>query len=199
MKCHVPSCALRKMSCFVMRAVSAGLSARASFQAAARASAAGAGLAAGSASGAGRGRLRSSAPPSRQRAGRASLFCARFACGRGRVSAPARFAHLIARARRRTHLSRLLTPGVFRPQPVAFCRNAERRPRKPPLSTFIIHHTAKCQAPLGTKNETSGYFSRNAGGAEARIDAPFLVPRPLFVTPAPEPGPSLDPGGSFSG
>ncbi len=42
-----------------------------------------------------------------------SLFCARFACGRGRVSAPARFARLIARARRRTHLSRLLTPGAF--------------------------------------------------------------------------------------
>ncbi len=42
-----------------------------------------------------------------------SLFCARFACGRGRVSAPARFAHLIARARRWTHLSRLLSPGAF--------------------------------------------------------------------------------------
>ncbi len=42
-----------------------------------------------------------------------SLFCARFACGRGRVSAPARFARLIARARRRTHLARRFPPGLF--------------------------------------------------------------------------------------
>ncbi len=43
----------------------------------------------------------------------ASLFCARFACGRGRVSAPARFARLIARARRRAHLARPFPPGAF--------------------------------------------------------------------------------------
>ncbi len=42
-----------------------------------------------------------------------SLFCARFACACGRVSAPARFAHLIARARRRTHLARRFPPGLF--------------------------------------------------------------------------------------
>ncbi len=82
--------------------------------------------------------------------------------GRGRVSAPARFARLIARARRRTHLARRFPPGAFsRPPAVAFCRNAERRPRKPPLSTFIIHHTAKCQARPGTKKENSGCFSRS--------------------------------------
>ncbi len=58
-------------------------------------------------------RFRSCVPPSRQRAGRGCPCFARIACGRGRVSAPARFARLIARARRRTHLSRLLTPGAF--------------------------------------------------------------------------------------
>ena len=82
------------------------------------------------------------------------------ACGGagGRIAA-ARFARVIARARRRTHLARPFPPGSFsRPQPVAFCRNAERRPRKPPLSTFILHQTAKCQAPPGTKNENAGDF-----------------------------------------
>ncbi len=110
---------------------------------------------------------------SRRRPARRNPVSARIACapvrGRGRVSAPARFAHLIARARRRTHLARPFPPGSFsRPPAIAFCRNAERRPRKPPLSTFIIHHTAKCQARPGTKNESSGHFSRNAGGNEVR-------------------------------
>ncbi len=103
------------------------------------------------------------------RGGTGSLFCARFACagvrGRGRVSAPARFVRLIARARRRTHLARPFPPGSFsRPQPVAFCRNAERRPREPPLFTFILSHFASGQALLGTKNENIGYFSWDAGG-----------------------------------
>ena len=38
-----------------------------------------------------------------------------FAGGRGRVSAPARFARLIARARRRAHVSRRLPRGNFTP------------------------------------------------------------------------------------
>ena len=88
---------------------------------------------------------------------------ARGAAG-GRIAA-ARLARLIARARRQTHLARPFPPGVFsRPPAIAFCRKAERRPRKPPLSTFILHHTAKCQAHTGTKNENTGDFSWNAGG-----------------------------------
>ncbi len=150
-KCHVLSCG----------AVSAGLSARSSCRAAARVSAAGVGFGHAISFGARGG----TECPCFARVSRVR------ACGRGRVSAPARFAHLIARARRRTHLACPFPPGSFsRPQPVAFCRNAERRPRKPPLSTFILHHTAKCQARPGTKNENSGDFSWNAGGTGGRGD-----------------------------
>ena len=86
---------------------------------------------------------------------RAFRVCGR-AGPRARIAA-ARFVRLIARARRHTHLARPFPPGCFsRPPAVAFCRNAERRPRKPPLSTFILHHIAKCQARTGTKNETAG-------------------------------------------
>ena len=91
---------------------------------------------------------------------RVSRGCARGAAG-GRIAA-ARLARLIARARRRTHLARPFPPGSFsRPPAIAFCRNAERRPRKPPLSTFILHHIAKCQARPGTKKENSRCFSRS--------------------------------------
>ena len=76
----------------------------------------------------------------------ASLFRAssrgRACAGAGGRIAAARLARLIARASRRTHLARPFPPGCFsRPPAIAFCRNAERRPRKPPLSTFILHHT----------------------------------------------------------
>ena len=110
---------------------------------------------------------------------------ARGAAG-GRIAA-ARLARLIARARRRTHLARRFPPGSFsQPPAVAFCRKAERRPRKPPLSTFILHHTAKCQAHPGTENENPGYFARNAGRNEAWIDAlrPFPSPRTPIRGPA---------------
>ena len=117
----------------------------------------------------GGGRFRSCVPPFRQKGGTVSLFRAssrgraRGAAG-GRIAA-ARLARLIARARRQTHLARPFPPGCFsRPPAFAFCRKAERRPRKPPLSTFILHHTAKCQAHPGTKNENIGDFSWNAGG-----------------------------------
>ena len=54
------------------------------------------------------GRLRSSSLLSRRGAG---PFSARILRGRGHASAPARFAHLIARARQRAHLSRRLLTG----------------------------------------------------------------------------------------
>ena len=94
------------------------------------------------------------------------------ACGAagGRIAA-ARFARLIARARRHTHLARPFPPGSFsRPQPVAFCRKAERRPQEPPLSTFILHHMGESQVPQGTENENAGDVSWNASGNEGRGD-----------------------------
>ena len=48
---------------------------------------------------------------------------ARIACARARVSAPARFARLIARARQRTHLSHPLPPGFYGPG----CRSLRRK------------------------------------------------------------------------
>ncbi len=88
-KCHVLSCG----------AVSAGLSARA--------------LQPVSPAVGGEGRSQSCVPPSGQRAGQGCPCFARIAGGRGRVSAPARFARLIARARRRAHLARPFPPGAF--------------------------------------------------------------------------------------
>ena len=92
-----------------------------------------------------------------------SLFRARFARAGGRVSAPARFARLIARARRRTHLSRLLTPGAFSAPSRSLSAETPKGGPGSRLSTFILHHTAKCQARTGTKNENTVDFSWNAG------------------------------------
>ncbi len=109
----------------------------------------------------GEGWLRSCVPPpSRQRAGRgvpvlrAFRVRARAGVGAGAVRAPD-----CARETAHAPLALAHAGGFFGPQPVAFCRNDERRPRKPPLSTFILHHTAKCQARTGTKNESAGDFS----------------------------------------
>ena len=63
---------------------------------------------------------------------------ARIACARARSSAPARFARLIARARRRTHVSRRLTPGFFGPSRFP-AQKSERRPREPP--SHCLYHT----------------------------------------------------------
>ena len=107
----------------------------------------------------------------------------------GRIAA-ARLARLIARARRQTHLARPFPPGCFsRPPAVAFCRKAERRPRKPPLSTFILHHMGESQARPGTENENTGDFSWIADGMEARTGAR----RPSPVVPPPIMPPSVMP------
>ena len=139
-----------------------------------------------------------------------SLFCARFACagvrGRGRA-----YRGGAVRApdcpRETPDAPRPSVPaGVFFAAPaIAFCRNAERRPRKPPLSTFILSHFASGQAPSGTKNENAGDFPWNASGNEDRkgalcpdalrvtlspCHAPFgRIRAGSFVAPAPEPGP----------
>ena len=167
----------REMSCFVMR----GRFRRA----------AGAVLLSGCSG----GRLRSCVPPSRQRAGRvvpvSRVIARAWARGRGRAyrGGAARAPDC---ARETAHAPRPSVPaGVFFAAPaVAFCRKAERRPRKPPLSTFILHHTAECQAHSGTKNETIGYFSRNAGGTEARTGALRPGPRPVTLSPQSCPSPS---------
>ena len=62
-------------------------------------------------------------------------------CGGGRARlAPARFARLIARARRRTHVSRPLPPGSFAAPAALLRRKAERRPRGA-ASLFSFYHT----------------------------------------------------------
>ena len=108
------------------------------------------------------------APPSRSvplpslRAAAGPFLRAYPACaplrGRARL-APARFARLIARARRRTHVSRSFPPGLFSAPAIAsLCRKAERRPREPPLSTLIIHHFLSSQAPWRMKYEIFSNF-----------------------------------------
>ena len=112
----------------------------------------------------------------KQRAGRVSLFCARFACAGVRGCGWA-YRGGAARARdcpRETAgAPRPSVPaGVFFAAPaIAFCRNAERRPPgEPPLSTFILHHPGESQVPQGTENENVGDFSRNTSGNEGRGD-----------------------------
>ena len=140
----------------------------------------------------GEGRLRSCVPPSRQSKGRDGVPVSRVIArawvrGRGRAyrGGAARAPDC---ARETPDAPRPSVPaGVFFAAPaIAFCRKAERRPRKPPLSTFILHHTAKCQAHPGTGNENPGYFARNAGRNEAWIDAlrPFPSPRTPIRGPA---------------
>ncbi len=137
-RCHVLSCSVMRPSgnCHVLScgAVSAGLC--------------------------GGGRFRSCVPPFGQRAGRgvpvlrAFRGRARAGVGAGAVRAPD-----CARETAHAPLALAHAGSFFGPQPVAFRRNAERRPREPPLSTFIIHHTAKCQARPGTKNENEGDYT----------------------------------------
>ncbi len=130
-----------------------------------RSGATGASLAAGFSAGAGRGSVAVMRASFGAKGGtrgvpvsRAFRVRARAGVGAGAVRAPD-----CARETAHAPLAPAHAGGFFGPQPVAFCRNAERRPRKPPLSTFIIHHTAKCQAHPGTENEKTGDFSWNAG------------------------------------
>ena len=129
----------------------------------------GASLAASAAGAGRRGQLRSSVPPSGQRAGRGVPVSRAFARARVRGRGRA-YRGGAARARdcpRETAgAPRPSVPaGVFFAAPaIAFCRNAERRPPgEPPLSTFILHHPGESQASPGTKNENSGDFSSTAG------------------------------------
>ena len=95
----------------------------------------------------GGGRLRSSSLFPRRGAG---PFTARILLGRGRVSAPARFARLIARARQRAHVSRWLLTGFQKSAPLGRATPGEATPDSASLGT-IIPHSARCQAHTGNK------------------------------------------------
>ena len=84
-----------------------------------------------------------------------SLFCARFACVRAGVGAGAVRAPDCARETAHAPLALAHAGGFFGPQPVAFCRNAERRPRKPPLS-LLSSYTIPPNVKLAAKN----YFKK---------------------------------------
>ena len=67
--------------------------------------------------------------------------------------------------------------GVFFEAPaVAFCRNAERRPRKPPLSTFILHHMGENQAPDGSIMKNFQCHAESSEGF-GRSGVRVVVPR----------------------
>ena len=107
--------------------------------------------------------VRAAAGPGPQAAGpflRAYRACAP-APSRARL-APAPFAHLIARARRRTHFARRLPPGLFcGPQPLLPSAESEKAAPESRLSTPIIHHFLSSQAPWGEKDENFSNFLLN--------------------------------------
>ena len=145
----------------------------------------------------GGGRCRSCVPPSRQRTGwgvPVSRVIARV-CARGRGRA---YRGGAARApdcaRETADAPRPSVPaGVFFAAPSHRFLQKRRKaaPGEPPLSTFILHHTAKCQAHPGTENENAGYFFM-----ECRW---YRSPSIFFPScpDAPLRHPGLDPGSSL--
>ena len=113
----------------------------------------------------GGGRLRSSRllVPS----GAAGSLCrARFAGVRARASAPARFARLIARARRRTHVSRRFLRGCSTTAPLGRAAPRKAAPESASLGA-IIPQSAICQDQNTNKIKNTGNclcFARGRGG-----------------------------------
>ena len=98
----------------------------------------------------------------------------------------ARFAHLIARARQRTHVSRSFPPGLFSaPALASLSRKAERRPREPPSSTPIVAHFSTGQAPWRVKCEIFLIFCQNSN--ERRKTFPIYPVAHSSVIPATSP------------
>ena len=96
-----------------------------------------------------RSRFVPSVPPSRSCGG--SLFRAYRVCAAG-PSAPARFARLIARARRRTHPSRPFPPGYATPDAALLRRKGKRAaPEAAFLSMPILARFSPSQAPRRAK------------------------------------------------
>ena len=116
------------------------------------------------------GPVRLPAPPSCRLRGPVSRVSPARACGRGggRIAA-ARFARVIARARRRAHLARPFPPGSFsRPPAMRLRRKGKRAAPETALpSTPILAHFANNQAPKQTKSE----FLQNRG---RNLRHPFL-------------------------
>ena len=110
----------------------------------------------------------------------ARVSCMR-ACARPRVSAGAVRAPDCARETAGA-LSLSVPAGAFLRAPAlaSLSRKAERRPREPPLSAFIIHHFSSSQAPWRTKCE---FF----------LPLPEDGRTPPFVMPGLDPGESRGP------
>ena len=90
--------------------------------------------------------------------------------------APARFAHLIARARQRTHFARPFPPGLFSAPAIAsLCRRAKRRPRgaAPLHSSYTTFSPVK---PLGGENMKIFLIScwKPNGARAGAMDGPRL-------------------------
>ncbi len=122
----------------------------------------GAGLAANAAASAGRGSFTVIRASFGAKGGTGVPVSRVIAC----APAPARFVRLIARAPVRAAAGRAegarLPPahaGAFAaPQPVAFCRKAERRSRKPPLSCSFYHSFCQVNPLWKQKMTISGNF-----------------------------------------
>ena len=151
----------------------------------------------------------------------AGPFSARILRGRGRVLAPARFARLIARARRRTHLSRRLLTGFRKLAPLG--RAARQRSAAPdaallwgpsyhnppdvkPISetnlqiSEIIHVSlARDGSWPGPPSQAYRIHTFHLALYPARLPIRPLWAPHLFRHPGPEPGASLGSRGSFSG
>ena len=132
------------------------------------------------------GRLRSFVPPSGLGAGRMSLFRApsrgRAGGGAGGRIAAARFARVIARARRRTHLARRLPPGSFlRPQPLSCAETPKGGPgsRLSLLSFYTMSPNVK---PLPEQKMKCRVISHTRLKSRRK---PQVVPS----HPGPDPGP----------
>ena len=94
---------------------------------------------------------------------RRTLF-ARASCVRARARpAPARFAHLTARARRRTHLARPFPPGFFS-APSRILRRKTKGGPGSRLSVTIVAHLSSGQAPWRERHENFSNFLLETGG-----------------------------------
>ena len=109
----------------------------------------------------GGGRFRSCVPPSGQRAERDVPVLRAFrVCGRAgpraRIAA-ARFARVIARARRRTHLARPFPPGSFsRPQPSLSAETPKGGPRGAASLLSFYHTSPQVKPTRKQKMKTPG-------------------------------------------
>ena len=106
----------------------------------------------------------------------------------------ARYARLVARARRRAHFSCPFPPGLFSAPAAVLRRKGKGGPRKPPLPAHIIPHFPPGQAPIKNyfKNFANEMLSSD-GGVLKRREAPAR--RPVIPgNPEPPPGRAGRPG-----